>query len=60
MIQSLIQYVPPLDQLKQELERNPDLIEKYLDAELIKGDIDSVEYIIELKQQLDSINDKSN
>ena len=60
MIQSLIQYVPPLDQLKQELERNPNLIEKYLGAELIKGDIDSVEYIIELKQQLDSINDKSN
>lgn len=54
MIQSLIQYVPPLDQLEQELERNPDLIEKYLGAELIKGDIDSVEYLIELKQQLDS------
>ena len=60
MIQPLIQYLPPLKQLKQEIKKSPKLLDRYLSAELVKGDIESVEYLIELKKQLDSKNDKSN
>ena len=60
MIRSLIKYLPPLTQLKKELKNNPELLDSYLGTEILRGDAESVEYILELKQQLDNTNDKSN
>jgi len=60
MIRSLIKHLPPIEQLKQEVKQSPQLLDTYLAAEIITGDIDSVEFILNIKQQLDSKNDKSN
>jgi len=60
MIRSLIKHLPPIEQLKQEIKQSPQLLDTYLAAEIITGDIDSVEFILNFKQQLDSKNDKSN
>lgn len=60
MIRTLVKYLPPLEQLKKEVLSSPHLLEMYLSAEILRGDVESVEYIEQLKKDLDSKNDKSN
>ena len=52
MIRPLKQHLPELEQLKQEVLSSPDILEGYLSADIVTGPAESVEYLEELKQQL--------
>jgi hypothetical protein len=54
MIRPLKQHLPELEQLKQEVLSSPNLLEKYLSADIVTGPAESVEYLEELKQQLNN------
>jgi len=59
MIRTLKHHLPDLEQLKKEVLNSPELLESYLNADILTGPGESIEYIEELKQQLndDSTND---
>jgi hypothetical protein len=42
----LIKYLPPLNELKQQLSENPNIIKYYHKYELFIGDADSLDFII--------------
>lgn len=54
MIRPLKQHLPELKQLRQEVLSSPSLLEKYLSADIVTGPVESVEYLEELKQQLNN------
>jgi len=52
-------YLPSLEELKNIQETNPVLLKTFLEADILIGDIEPMEFIEELKQQLndDDTND---
>lgn len=54
MIRPLKQHLPEFKQLRQEVLSSPSLLEKYLSADIVTGPVESVEYLEELKQQLNN------
>ena len=52
-------YLPPIEKLKEIENTNPVLFKTFFMADILTGDIESMEYIEELKQKLndDSTND---
>ena len=62
MIKPLRMYLPSLEKLKEIEKTHPVLLKTFLAADILTGDIESIEYIEELKQQLndDDTNDESN
>jgi hypothetical protein len=60
MIRTLIQYLPTLDVLKEQLRKDPERIHVYFNAEILRGDIESTEYVLKLKEEYYNKNDKSN
>ena len=52
-------YLPSLEKLKELEKTHPVLLKTFLAADILTGDIESIEYIEELKQQLndDDTND---
>lgn len=58
MIKSLLKYLPPLQELKQQVKNGSNLIENYLNADIILGEEDSISYILKLKSKKQ--NEKSN
>ena len=59
MIKPLRMYLPPIEKLKEIENTNPVLLKTFFTADILTGDIESMEYIEELKQKLndDSTND---
>ena len=59
MIKPLRMYLPSLEKLKEVQNTNPVLLKTFLEADILIGDIESMEFIEELKQQLndDDTND---
>ena len=59
MIKSLRMYLPPIEKLKEVENTNPVLLKTFFTADILTGDIESMEYIEDLKQKLneDSTND---
>ncbi len=57
MIKPLRMYLPPLEKLKEIQKIHPVLLKTFLEADILIGDIEPMEFIEELKQQL---NDKDN
>lgn len=58
MIKSLLKYLPPLQELKEQVKNGSNLIENYLNADIILGEEDSISYILKLKSKKQ--NEKSN
>jgi len=59
MIKTLKHHLPDLEQLKKEVLGSPKLLESYLNADILTGPGESIEFIEEIKQKLndDSTND---
>tara|TARA_X000001382_G_scaffold59133_2_gene40705 strand:- start:1547 stop:1768 length:222 start_codon:yes stop_codon:yes gene_type:complete len=59
MIKPLRMYLPPIEKLKEIENTNPVLLKTFFTADILTGDIESMEYIEDLKQKLneDSTND---
>ena len=45
-------YLPSLEELKKVQKTHPVLMKTFLEADILIGDIESMEFIEELKQQL--------
>ena len=52
MIKPLRMYLPSLEKLKEIQKTHPVLMKTFLEADILIGDIESMEFIEELKQQL--------
>ena len=52
MIKTLKHHLPDLEQLKKEVLGSPKLLESYLNADILTGPGESIEYLEEIKQQL--------
>ena len=52
MIRTLKHHLPDLEQLKTEVLNSPELLESYLNADILTGPGESIEYLEEIKQQL--------
>jgi hypothetical protein len=56
----ITKYLPKLEDLKKQLESNPDNIKHYLKYEGFNGDSDSMDYLDEqIKSYLNKRNDKT-
>jgi len=44
-VSSVVKYLPPIDELKSILKKNPELINYYKKTEGFIGDIESIQYI---------------
>ena len=51
MIKPLRMYLPSLEKLEKVQKTNPVLLKTFLEADILIGDIESMEFIEELKQQ---------
>ena len=58
MIRSLLKHLPSLEELKKQTKNNDDLILRYLNADIIYGEEQAVEYLLKLKRKYN--NEKSN
>lgn len=56
---SMVKYLPPLKELKNELENNPTILEMYSKYDSYVGDSDAVDYLISLLIKEDKKNNKS-
>lgn len=52
MIRTLKHHLPDLELPKKEVLNSPHLLESYLNADILTGPGESIEYLEEIKQQL--------
>lgn len=48
----LVKYLPPLTELKKLIERNPDIIQHYINTDGFIGDTDSIVHINNILKKL--------